>query len=48
MYDSIKNSDWKIDVNNLKYLVEDMKEFSYIDYNDYPHWSTLTKKIVTI
>ena len=48
MYDSIKNSDWKIDVNNLKYLVEDMKEFSYIDYNDYTHWDTLTKKIVTI
>ena len=48
MYDSIKNSDWKIDVNNLKYLVEDMKEFSYIDYNDYTHWDILTKKIVTI
>ena len=48
MYDSIKNSQWKIDVNNLKYLVEDVKEFSYIDYTDYPHWSTLTKKIVTI
>ena len=48
MYDSIKESNWKIDIGNLKYLVEDMKEFSYIDYNDYPHWSTLTKKIVTI
>ena len=48
MYDAIKNYNWKIDVNNLKYLVEELKEFSYIDYTDYPHWSTLTKKIVTI
>ena len=48
MYDAIKNYNWKIDVNNLKYLVEELKEFSYIKYTDYPHWSTLTNKIVTI
>jgi hypothetical protein len=48
MYDSIKDYDWKIDVNNLKYLVEDMKEFSYIEYMDYPHWDTLRDKIIKI
>lgn len=48
MYEAIKNSNWKIDTGNLKYLVEELKEFSYIDYKDYPHWRTLTDKIVTI
>ena len=48
MYEAIKKSDWKIDVENLKYLVEELKEFSYIDYNDYIHWNTLRDKIVTI
>ena len=48
MYDAIKKNNFKIDVNNLKYLVEEMKELSYIDYKDYPHWSTLRDKIVTI
>ena len=48
MYESIKNSNWKIDTNNLKYLVEELKEFSYIEYKDYPHWNTLMNKIVTI
>lgn len=48
MYKALKNSTWKIDVNNLKYLVEEMKELSYIGYNDYPHWNTLMNKIVTI
>jgi len=48
MYEAIKNSNWKIDTGNLKYLVEELKEFSYIDYKDYPHWRTLTDKIITI
>ena len=48
MYDAIKKSNWKIDTNNLKYLVEELKEFSYIKYTDYPHWDTLKNKIVTI
>ena len=48
MYDAIKDSGWKIDVNNLKFLVENMKELSYIEYMDYPHWDTLKDKIVTI
>jgi len=48
MYNAIKDSNWKIDIENLKYLVDEIKEFSYIDYYGYPHWDTLTKKIVTI
>jgi hypothetical protein len=48
MYNAIKDSGWKIDVNNLKFLVENMKELSYIEYMDYPHWDTLINKIVTI
>ena len=48
MYNAIKDSGWKIDVNNLKYLVEDLREFSYIKYMDYPHWDVLTDKIVSI
>lgn len=48
MYNAIKDSGWKIDINNLKFLVEEMKELSYIDYMDYPHWDTLKDKIVTI
>ena len=41
-------SEWKIDTDNLKYLVEELKENSYIEYIDYPHWGTLINKIVTI
>ena len=48
MYNALKDSQWKIDINNLKYLVEDMKELSYIEYMDYPYWDTLRDKIVTI
>ena len=48
MYDAIKKNNFKIDTNNLKFLVEDMKELSYIEYKDYPHWDTLKNKIVTI
>jgi len=48
MYNAIKDSGWKIDVDNLKYLVEDLRELSYIEYIDYPHWDILTSKIITI
>ena len=48
MYDAIRQNGWKISVDNLKYLVEEMREFSYIEYMDYPHWDTLRNKIVTI
>ena len=48
MFDAIKKNNFKIDTNNLKFLVENMKELSYIEYKDYPHWDTLKNKIVTI
>ena len=48
MYNAIKDSNWKIDVKNNEYLVENLKNFDYIDYNDYTKWSTLKDKIDTI
>jgi hypothetical protein len=48
MYDGIKDSDWKIDIKNKEFLVEELKEFSYIEYNDYPHWTRLTNKIIRV
>lgn len=48
MYDAIKDSGWKIDIENNEFLVEELKEFSYIKYSDYKHWNTLINKIVTI
>ena len=48
MYFAIKDSGWKIDINNPEFLVEKLKEFSYIEYKDYVHWKPLINKIVTI
>jgi hypothetical protein len=48
MYEAIKNSEWKIDVLNPEYLVEEMKELSYIDYMDYTKWSILREKIIKV
>jgi len=48
MYNAIKDSGWKIDIENTLYKVEKLKEFSYINYNDYSVWSLLKNKIVTL
>ena len=48
MYNAIKDSGWKIDINNPDYLVEELEEFSYISYTDYTGWNILRDKIVTI
>lgn len=48
MYRAISRSDWKINIKNPVYKVEKLKEFSYIDYNDYPHWDDLKNLIVKI
>ena len=48
MYHAIRKSNWKIDINNKDFLVESLSNFSYIDYNDYPHWNQLREKIVLI
>ena len=48
MYHAIRKSGWQININKPEYLVENLKNFDYIDYNDYTKWSTLKDKIVTI
>jgi len=48
MYHAIRRSNWRIDVKNKEFLVEKLKDFSYINYKDYPHWDTLKSKIVAI
>ena len=48
MYHGIRKSNWKIDINNNDFLVEELKESSYIKFKDYPHWDELKDKIVLI
>ena len=48
MYNAIKATEDKIDIKNPEYLVEKLKESSYIDYMYYSNWNTLTNLIVTI
>ena len=48
MYKAIRSKNWKIDIKNNEYLVEELKESSYIKYMDYSNWNTLINKIVTI
>ena len=45
MYNAIKDSDFKIDINNPNYLVEELNEFSYIGYNN---WNILKEIIIKI
>jgi hypothetical protein len=48
MYRAIARTNWKIDIDNKEFLVEKLKNYSYIDYNDYPHWDILKSKIIKI
>ena len=48
MYRAIARTDWKIDITKPEYLVAKLKESSYIEYKDYPHWDELRKLIITI
>lgn len=48
MYHAIRRSDWKININNSAFLVEKLKEFSYIKYEDYSHWNKLREIIIQI
>ena len=48
MYDAIKESDWKIDIKKSEYLVEKLKDFTYINYNDYSNWNKLKNLIIKI
>ena len=48
MYNAIKKTGDKININNPLYLVEKLNELSYIDYYDYSDWDNLREKIVKI
>ena len=48
MYDAIADNNFKVNIENPDYLVAKLKEFSYIDYNDYTMWNQLREKIVLI
>lgn len=45
MYDAIKDNDFKIDIKNPEYMVEEVNDLSYISYTK---WNTLRKKIIKI
>ena len=45
MYEAIKDNSYQINVNNPEFMFEELKEFSYISYNN---WSVLRNKIVLI
>lgn len=48
MYDAIVDNNFKIDVSKNEFKFVKLKNFSYIDYYDYPFWKDLTEKIVKI
>ena len=48
MHREIVKNDYKINLKNKKYLVEKLKNNSYIEYKDYPHWDKLTDLITDI
>ena len=48
LYDNLENNNWKVDTNNKEFYVEELKNLSYIEYTDYPHWDKLTDIIVNI
>jgi len=48
MYEAIKNSQNKINLEKPEYFVEKLKDFTYINYNDYSKWKHLTKLIINI
>ena len=48
MYKAIRGKNWKIDIKNYEFLVEKLKESSYIEYMDYSNWNKLIDKIVLI
>ena len=48
MYQSIVKENNQINIKNIDYLVEELKNNSYIEYKDYPHWDKLIKTITNI
>ena len=48
MYESIKNSNWRINTNNPEYRIESLENLSYINYSDYKQWDDLKNEIIQI
>lgn len=48
MYKALEECNFQIDINNPEYMVEELKEKSYIDYFDYSNWNKLRRKIIKI
>ena len=48
MYNAIRRSRGRIDINKSEFLVEYLAESSYINYYDYSNWDNLTKIITNI
>jgi hypothetical protein len=48
LYSAIRKSGWKINTKKDEFMLVKLKNFSYIDYLDYPYWKELTNKIVKI
>jgi len=44
--DEVNN--WKIDIEKNQFLVEKLKDFSYISYSDYSKWNNLKNLMLTI
>lgn len=45
MYEAIKDSNFKIDLKNPEYMLEELKDFSYIEYKN---WNILKEYIIKI
>ena len=48
MYESMKNSNWKINIENPEYRIESLENLSYINYSDYKQWDDLKNEIIQI
>ena len=48
LYDSIAKNNFKIDITNPTFKVVEMKNTSYIDYNEYTYWDEVRDIIVKI
>jgi len=48
MYKSLERNNFKIDLNNHKFFIEKLKNFDFIDFNDYSKWNILRDKIIKI
>ena len=48
MYKSLKRNNWAIDLNNHRFFMERLKNFEYMDFNDYSNWNMVKDIIIKI